>query len=582
MHDTSRFTSSRNPYYALVPKELNANLAFRKEMLALGARSAKDAAALREMCARDMLFYINTFVWTYSPRAQADNPYIPFVTWEYQDDTMLRIDDAIGKHNLLAKKSRDVGMTWMVMAVFEWRWHFKSGQKFMCASRKEDLVDRRGDPDCLFGKLDCIHAHLPSWLMPAHDRTALMLTNLENKSTITGESTNGDLGRGGRSTALFLDEFAAVENGAQVSAATDANTNCRIFVSTPKGTGNEFYRLHQLFMAKQPQNVIAIHWTQHPEFSQGLYYRDGKARSPWLDSKEATLHPVQVASEIEMDFMGSDYSFFDAEMLEKYIAENARPPMLAGDLDYDKTTLEVRDGFINLRSGPLRLWTPTDVGGRLPQDHQYVVCADVSQGTGASNSTLSIGDRTTGHMVGEFASPNLRPDQFATYTVAVCNWLNGAFLCWESNGPGRPFGDRVIELGYRNIYYSRAETSLSRKQTDIPGWSPTESGKEALLHEYYAALRNRTFINPSRESLEECRSYIHKVGGGIVHIAAQNNDDPSGAKKNHADRCISAALCARHIKASIVPKEITLESPSNCLYSRRIIQQQKVRNSQYW
>jgi hypothetical protein len=578
MHDTSRFTSSRNPYYALVPKSLEANLAYRKEILAMGSKSARDARALWEMASKDLLWYINTFVWTYSPRACADNPYIPMITWEYQDETLLRIEEAIGHHNLLAKKSRDVGLTWMVMATFEWRWHFKSGQKFMCASRKEDLVDRRGDPDCLFAKIDCIHDHLPSWMKPPMERTTLMLVNLANKSTITGESTNGDLGRGGRSTALFLDEFASVENGAEVSAATEANTNCRIFVSTPKGTGNEFYRLHQRFMSYQPKNVISIHWSRHPEFSKGLYYKDGKPRSPWYDAKEATLHPVQVASELDLDFMGSDYAFFDSEMLDAYIAENARAPMFTGDIDYDPTTLEIGDGFVERSGGPLLLWTPFGLDGRPPKDHKYVFGVDVSQGTGASASVISIGDKTTREKIGEFATAHMRPDQFATYTVALARLFNDAFICYESNGPGRPYGDRLIELGYRNLYYRRQETSLSHKVTDVPGWAPTKEGKEALLHEYYGALKTREFINRSRDALEECRCYIHAVGGGLVHIAAQHSDDPSGAKANHSDRCIADALLSRHIKSSVVlSKEITKESPYNSLAGRRILLREDAR-----
>jgi len=69
----------------------------------------------------------------------------------------------------------------------------------------------------------------------------------------------------------------------------------------------------------------------------------------------------------------------------------------------------------------------------------------------------------------------LSPDKFAKISVAISKWLrnkdgDGAYLIWERNGPGVPYGNKVVELGYSNIYFQESETSVTRKSTDTPGW----------------------------------------------------------------------------------------------------------------
>lgn len=581
-HNTARFATSRTPFYTSVPKDLEANLRFRKEMYRMGASSKADARGLWEMCAKDILFYTNVFGWTFSPKERADCPVIPFITWEFQDDALLQIEAAIGKHDVLIKKSRNMGATWMCLLVLEWRWHFHNMQNFLMASRKEDLVDKTGDPNCLFAKIDFLHQYQPKFIRPTVERNRLMIYNHDTKSVITGESTNGDLGRGGRAGAILLDEFAAVENGTEVNAATSETTNCRIFLSTPKGVGNEFYNVYNIMQAKTPERIVSMHWTLHPEHSKGLYHdAEGKPRSPWYDNKFNSMSPRMIAQELDIDFMGSDFEFFDAEMLQAHEKQYCRAPVMQGDIEYDGETLEPTTGFVNRRAGPLALWAAVDALGRMPKGREFVVAADTSAGTGSSNSTLSIGDRLTGEKIGEYVNPNIRPEAFAAHAVALCKWLNNAFLIWETNGPGRTFGDKVLELGYRNIYWRRQEASLSRKQSDIPGWNPTKDNKNSLLSDYYSALKTGRFINRSYEALRECRCYIHYGNGNIEHVQAVKTDDPSGARANHGDRVIADALCVKGLKGYKIPDEPIQETPLTSLANRRLIRQ-KATPEQDW
>lgn len=216
--------------------------------------------------ARDLLFYVNVFGWTYNPK-NTHVSRIPFVTWPYQDDAFRKMEEAIDSgHDAVIEKSRDMGASWMMLTLFQHRWQFRPLQSFLMMSRKEDLVDESGNSDSLFWKLDFLLEHQPNWLRPQFQRNQMSLVNLENKSIISGETTNQNAGRGGRRTAVLIDEAAAIPKLVDVDAATADVTDCRFWNSTPMGR-NHFYRLR----CNKDARIIRLHWSQHPLKARGLY-----------------------------------------------------------------------------------------------------------------------------------------------------------------------------------------------------------------------------------------------------------------------------------------------------------------------
>jgi len=588
---------SKTPYYDLVPKDFAANLKFRREMIQLGCSDPKAAQELWIMCSRDPLFYINTFVFTYDPRRQPS--VLPFITYAYQDDVIMDIESAIGDHDLFIEKSRDMGASWLCVFGFEYRFHFKPLQSFLCVSRKEDLVDKTEDPDCLFWKIDFINKNQPGWLRANVNRNKLHMYNMDNGSTIDGSSTTGDVGRGGRRTAILLDEFASVDDGHAVLRATRDTTTCRLFNSTPKGTGNAFYDMKQTDVKK-----LRMHWSKHPIKSAGLYsvkdselvvydkdydfgddypfVLDGKMRSPWYDKQcKRAAHSMEIAQELDIDYLGSDYQFFDSNVLDRIQKEFVREPYLVGDLDYDVDSL-VSNGFIERKKGRLSLWTAVDAEGNLPKDRKYALGMDISAGTGASNSCISIADCKTNEKVGEYVVSRLKPHEFARVSVAIAKWLNNARMIWEANGPGREFGATVIETGYRNIYYRTNDTSLSKKQSDVPGWYSTKDNKLALLGNYRKALANNSFVQRSYFAVAEAREYIFTATGSVEFARSVNTIDPSGARNNHGDRIIADALCCKAIGEIRSGKTEVRKIPDNCLYARRMKADKRHRDEVYW
>ena len=562
--------------YASIPKDLTANLEYRRSLLSVAGRSKDAAKDLWIASSRDLLFYVNAFCWTYDPRQK--NGSIPFITYEFQDELMMDLVDRIENGgDLIISKSRDMGASWCILTVYEWLWHFRSDLSFLLVSRNEDYVDKPGNPKSLFWKIDFLHKNQPQWLLPNFTRTKLRLSNDDNGSNIDGESTTGDVARGDRRTSIALDEFAAFDNDASyraLSSTRDA-TRCRIFNSTPAGTSGAFYDLTNNEEIKHWR----LHWTVHPEKAKGLYYEGKKPRSPWYDAEcKRCAHPQEIAQELDIDFAASDYQFFDPLELNKHANEYAMPPFKVGEIEFDdKCHFK---SFEEQSNGRLSLWVYPDAAGNMPSDRQYAIGVDIATGTGSSNSVISVGDCKTGEKVAEFCSPTTRPDQLGRYAVALAKWFKGsnpigAYMIWEAPGPGRNFGDVVLELGYRNIYYRTNETSRSKKQSDIPGWWPTKDEKRAIYGEYRRALTNGLLINRSRPALDECREIIYSSTGWITHARSMSKMDPSGARENHGDRPTADALLYKGMSKFPVVQKVTEVIPEDSFLHRRQLADQR-------
>lgn len=261
----------------------------------------------------DTVWFVNNYCYTIDPR-DANNPIKPFLLFPIQED-LIRFVEANyyeGKWAIL-EKSRDVGATWILSAILVKHWLFTEGFKGAVGSRKAHLVDRSGDPDCIFEKIRFIIRKLPDWLQPNGWEQASkvsLITNPVTLGSITGEA--GDqLGRGGRTGLYFLDESAFIERSQKVMSALSANTNCLIQVSTPNGLDNAFYR----YVSEGKIPKFRIHWKDDPRKNHWVtpdnqtgngWDAPKDAIYPWYEAKKSELgDPVIVAQELDLDYSAS-------------------------------------------------------------------------------------------------------------------------------------------------------------------------------------------------------------------------------------------------------------------------------------
>ena len=274
------------------PVDRKENVSFRAHILSGTLDDEKLKTNLYHACKDNILFWINTTCWIYDAKGDIhkklgfESSHMPFITWPYQDEYILKlkywIDNGLDG---LTEKSRDMGATWMVLTVLQHYWQFGvSGNDFLLGSRSEQYVDRLDSMKPLFPKIRYQIKRQPDFLLPIgynprkHD-TFMKLVNPESGNIIEGESNNANFGSGSRYKAVGMDEYAKWEHtdSSAWQSLSDV-TNCRLPISSAKGTSNQFYRLKAGEIGEIDK--IKLLWKKHPLKDAEWYEKEKKRRSP--------------------------------------------------------------------------------------------------------------------------------------------------------------------------------------------------------------------------------------------------------------------------------------------------------------
>jgi hypothetical protein len=234
------------------------------------------------------------YSWTFAPKDKM-SPVKRFVLYDQQRRAALELIDIIDKgENATLDKSRDVGASWLLMNIIAWMWLFEESFHALVGSRVEKLVDNY-NIDSLFGKIDHIVTHLPTWMTQGYDPTRHR-KKLEFKhprgNLITGESSNENFGRGPRKHLVYLDEYAFWECDKKVWTSTASTARSRIATSTPSGEHNQFARLR----FSDDLHHLTLHWTQDPHKDLD-WYRE--------ECKSLKNDPADIAQELDINYRAS-------------------------------------------------------------------------------------------------------------------------------------------------------------------------------------------------------------------------------------------------------------------------------------
>lgn len=278
----------KNPDYTIIFKNRQSSLEFIRE-------NNKHIHNVKKYYSTRPVDFINDWVCTVDPRIVGRSKIMPFLLFPKQEEFIEWLYRHYKDQNPgLVEKTRDSGFTYMCGAFSIWMWLFVKGSKIGWGSRKQDLVDKSGDPDSIFEKMRVMIRMLPVEFLPRwfDDRkhlSFLKIINPENGSTITGEA--GDqIGRGGRNSIYFKDESAFYERPKLIEAALSENTNVPIDISTVNGVGNPFF----LKRHSGKIDVFIFDWRDDPRKDQ-----------EWYDKKCELLSPEIVAQEIDRDYFAS-------------------------------------------------------------------------------------------------------------------------------------------------------------------------------------------------------------------------------------------------------------------------------------
>ncbi len=251
---------------------------------------------IREKSLRDPSFFVEILCWTKDPRERPAD--LPFVLWPRQRMFLTELERALGhKQDMLTEKSRDVGVTWLGMALILLHWLWDDGFTAHLGSQKEEYVDKSGDMKTLFEKLRYILFRLPDEFIPKgfnprFHSSFMKLFNPVNGNLITGESSNKNFGRQARASLAWLDEFGHWDHAEESWTSISQVTPVKFIVSTPKGRYTCFSRLRWHSKIK----IFTFSWKDDPR-------RDQK----WYDSEKYSgkYTDAQFAQEVDMSYEGS-------------------------------------------------------------------------------------------------------------------------------------------------------------------------------------------------------------------------------------------------------------------------------------
>lgn len=338
----------------ILDRKLEDRVALQKLVHESNPKYQENRAVVYDLCANDFVYWCDNFAWIQDPEAElAEDKEIPFILYQYQEDAARHIIKAIEDgYDLPIEKSRKMGMSWLVIAILTWGWHFKRWD-VLVGSEKAAKVDTRGDMGALIPKARYLIETQPRWLMPTLDSKkydkAMLLINPNNDSKLKGDTNSTEFGRGDRAKVVLMDEFTAwLQTDKQAWASSSSTAKCRIALSTPNYRGKNCYYFQVVANAKKKGlPYLRLHWTLNPIFASDLEYDElGQPTSSWYRNEcKRSASPQEIAAELDINYdaaaMGKVFPDFDYETnIVENLEYNPNLPLYCSwDFGLDQTAI---------------------------------------------------------------------------------------------------------------------------------------------------------------------------------------------------------------------------------------------------
>lgn len=375
-------------------------------------------------CARDPIYFIQNYVKIIS----LDKGLVPFELYDFQEEMVRTV------HNnrfVIAKLPRQSGKSTTVTAYILHYVLFNQSVNVAILANKLSTARE------LLSRLKLAYEYLPKWLQHGVLEWNKGSIQLENGSKVLASATSSSAVRGGSFNMIFLDEFAYVpQNVAEeffssVYPTISSGQETKVFiVSTPHGM-NLYYKLWTDATNNRNSYIpIDVHWSDVPG-------RDEK----WKQETIANTSEEQFRTEFDCDFVGSIHTLISPSKLKT--------------LAYIDPVFKNGEGF--------------KVYSKPEEKHIYVMCVDVSRGTGNDYSAFTIIDITAApyKLVASFRNNTMSPMVFPNAIHVAAKQYNNAHVLVEINDMGGQVADILHgEMEYENLLSS---TMRGRKGQVLDG-----------------------------------------------------------------------------------------------------------------
>jgi hypothetical protein len=420
---------------------------------------------------KDPAYFINNYCRISHPmRGQ-----IPFKTYPYQDDLLDDFNDF--RFNIILK-ARQLGISTICAAYCVWFLLFHKEKNILVLATKLNTATN------LVRKVKAIMKALPEWMkisdIIVDNRTSF---ELSNGSMIKAASTSGDAGRSEALSLLVIDEAAHVDGlkelwtGLYPTLSTGGRC---IALSTPNGVGNWFHKTY--VDAENNDNefhTVNLPWDVHPERDRA-----------WFKKETKNMSRRQIAQELECNFNTSGETVVHPDDIA-WINENIKEPVYRAG--YDRN-----------------FW----IWEKYNESASYLLVADVARGDGKDSSVFHVIKLETLEVVAEYqGKPNL--DMYANMLNSAGQEYGNCLLVVENNGIGISILEKLITLGYPNLYYSIKAThefieAYEGETNDraVAGFTTSTKTRPLIVAKLEEFIRNKLIKTYSSRLFHELKTFI--------------------------------------------------------------------------
>ena len=414
-------------------------------------------------------------------------------------------------HHVIALKSRQTGISTVTQAFIVYTFTFYDNVVV-------GVVSKDGDEATDFSrKVQAMIKALPEWLKPKFEKQTEQTFILDNGCKFYAQTINpknpGKLFRGKSITIAVMDEAAHADyidkawvgfGPALVKNQKVAKENnvpyATIVISTPNGTtgtgkwyydswkealsGNSIYKPH------------IIHWSMVPDF----------ANDPsWYEQQCKILKNNQrlINQELELKFLGSDFSFFEPDIIDKLNTVHQNP---IDKIDFGDKNI-------------LKIWKKPEKG------KFYLIGIDTASSHGGDKSTIEVCEFDTLEQVAEFKG-KLRIDDFIKIIKFVLKMYKNHLAIPENNSYGETIVEALTDKHDPNIldYNIYAPNHEYGKQNIIYGLNNNAKTRPLIIESLYEIVKEDPSIIKSMELALELIGLESKKSGKIEACMGMNDD----------------------------------------------------------
>jgi hypothetical protein len=419
------------------------------------------------------------FARTYCKIISLDKGLVNFKLYPYQEKMFQHFNDNRFSIVLACRQS---GKSISSVAYLLWFAIFHSEKNVAILANKGATARE------MLSRITLMLENLPFFLQPGTKALNKGSIEFSNNSKIFAAATSGSSIRGQSVNLLYLDEFAFVENATEFYTSTypvvsSGKETKVIITSTANGIGNIFYTIWQ--GATQGTNAykpFRVDWWDVPG-------RDEE----WKRETINNTSQLQFDQEFGNTFFGTGDTLIGAEALMK---------------------MKAIDPIRILEGGDMLVYE------EAKEEHEYIVCVDVSKGRGQDYSTFNVIDVTCRpfNQVAVYRCNSISPILFPDIIYKYATSYNQAYVIVESNDQGVLVTQGLYhELEYENMHVSSALKS------DGVGIEMTRKVKRLGCSGIKDIIENDKLKINDTETIMECSTFVAK--GQSYEASDGNHDD---------------------------------------------------------